>query len=379
MPFCTTTRWAARRWDTKSIDRIEAAPTAVLDCWGVPVRKLWTAGDRNDVAAIDNGKRFVIDPDTVLRWEHDSKGPIDTVGQFASPRWEAGQFKETIQLDRAPKESSWTTRLELPKGTQLHYQPALTPEEIEQGCERPDWCVGSYAVYDAAGCKIGHIPRPHAVTHDGRRRWFDLKAAARPYGFDLTIAGDADWLKGLPKSAYPVLVDPTLGLTSVGASKWVNYPNRIHSTGVWMATAGTLDKGYWYTNVAGDGHFKVGLYTNGGATYPQSLQAGSAEGNFGGTLQWNEAAFAGEAIDSVNYHVAIIMNQYNGIYYDNAGYTTYYGAYTYSNGLPDPCPSGLSGTSRDGSYYVTYTETSSGLPPSRRVQLDRTPAPLVAW
>jgi hypothetical protein len=80
---------------------------------------------------------------------------------------------------------------------------------------------GSYAVYkketlmgEGTG-KLCHIHRPEIIDNRGRKCWGDLSIV----GNRLCIAIPKNWLG---EAAYPVVVDPTIGTTTIGSqNKWV--------------------------------------------------------------------------------------------------------------------------------------------------------------
>ena len=67
--------------------------------------------------------------------------------------------------------------------------------------------------------KLCHIHRPEIIDARGRRCWGDLSVV----GNCLCITIPEDWLS---KAAYPVIVDPTIGTTTVGSqTHWYNEDN----------------------------------------------------------------------------------------------------------------------------------------------------------
>jgi hypothetical protein len=84
---------------------------------------------------------------------------------------------------------------------------------------------GSYAVYkkdtligEGTG-KLCHIHRPEIIDSRGRRCWGDLSVA----GNKLCITIPENWLS---EAKYPVIVDPTIGTTTVGSlEKWYDPEN----------------------------------------------------------------------------------------------------------------------------------------------------------
>jgi hypothetical protein len=124
------------------------------------------------------------------------------------------------------------------KGLDFFYQPALTPEALETGHHRPEHVVGSYAIYASeekknySGSKeykvgkVGHIYRPLITDFKNSKVWGELNVSA---GL-LTITIPQAFLDS---AVYPVIVDPTLGYTTEGASHVNiadNYVTASHET-----------------------------------------------------------------------------------------------------------------------------------------------------
>lgn len=115
------------------------------------------------------------------------------------------------------------------KGLDFFYQPALTPEEISEGAERPENVVGSYAVYhstkggmnDAAGMeyktgKVGHIFRPQVEDANGIKVWGELNVDTEKGILSVTIPQDF-----LDNAVYPVrhAAGLTFGYTTAGGTQ----------------------------------------------------------------------------------------------------------------------------------------------------------------
>ena len=101
--------------------------------------------------------------------------------------------------------------------------------------------------------KIGHIYRPLATDKHADTIWGSWNDAAETTD-ELTLTVDAAWLAA---AAYPVVIDPTFGYTTAGAS----------NTGVVDTTSyATIETGYPYTASTGDevtGHH-VRMHKTGG-------------------------------------------------------------------------------------------------------------------
>lgn len=201
--------------------------------------------------------------------------PEYEVHQYDKPEaGEDGGFEFEWVLPSAPKSNVLRTTIQT-KGLDFSYQPALTDEEIKSGADRPDNVIGSYAVYhstkggvnDAAGMeyktgKVLHIYRPQATDAKGNQAWCEINIDAENGTAAVTVPQDF-----LDSAVYPVVVDPTMGYTSQGAttSSWsAGFALRtgIQYTGV----AGTIANASWYgKDVGGGSSLQVAVYN--GTTY----------------------------------------------------------------------------------------------------------------
>ena len=163
-----------------------------------------------------------------------------------------GGFEIEVILNSKPATNVFEFEIEGAENLDFFYQPALTQEEIDGGAFQPDNIIGSYAVYHKikANHQIGslnyatgkayHIYRPEVIDADGNRVWAELfylnglLSVTVPQSF-------------LDKAVYPVIVDPTIGYTSIGSSisrnTAQNFNNNSHRLAVvhTIPTNGTVD------------------------------------------------------------------------------------------------------------------------------------------
>lgn len=367
MALITQTRWENRRWNAAGIERLDGVPTAVLDCWGVRLRKRWLSAALNGGRSVADGYEFDLSTKARLQWLH---RPLDRLGFD----WlEGGILKEQIVLDSfagVPDPAVFDVLVELPVGVSLHYQPALTQEQINRGDVRPPPVVGSYAVFDPFGAKLGHIFRPFAETATGQRRWLDLMLSPHALGVVLRIVLDRTILAALPPAAWPVVIDPTFGHTSIGASNTGYGYNYIQSSGPHSpASNGDVTSISLYLNEQNGGAYSItmGLWAANGSN-PGTLLKDSAGGTFDGGPQWytQNLDSAQAVVSGTNYWIGsnhnspdsgVAARQY---YDDNASFHRMYQAQTYSAGsLISFSSPGDAGTQKC-SFYATYTEATSG-------------------
>jgi hypothetical protein len=122
-------------------------------------------------------------------------------------------FEYDCILEREPESNVISLRMEGVENFDFFRQPDFVPDK---------YLKGSYAVYkketlagEGTG-KLCHIHRPEIIDARGRRCWGDLSII----GNELRITIPEKWLG---EAAYPVIVDPTIGTTTVGSQyKWDN-------------------------------------------------------------------------------------------------------------------------------------------------------------
>ena len=103
------------------------------------------------------------------------------------------------------------------KGLDFFYQPELTQEEKDEGAERPENVIGSYAVYASeqktnyAGGKeykvgkVGHLFRPKATDATNDWVWVDLNIVKNPDGTGIMTKTIPQSF--LDKATYPVRIN----------------------------------------------------------------------------------------------------------------------------------------------------------------------------
>jgi len=181
--------------------------------------KRWDNEVNFSMRAVEEAGAAMVEEDDKVKY----KGKDIEVHQYEKPEaGEDGGFEFEWVLNKKPKSNVLRATIQH-KGLDFFYQPALTAEEIKQGASRSENVVGSYAVYhktnknNAVGGmeyktgKAFHIYRPYAVDADGVQVWCELDITEG----ELTVTVPEDFLN---KASYPVVVDPTFGYTSGGAS-----------------------------------------------------------------------------------------------------------------------------------------------------------------
>src|SRR3990167_10474814 len=193
------------------VELMKDEPKVILSKWDDEVR-LGVSYNKVD----GKGKRALLSSRT--EWK-DSKGkeelhayPIDD-----------STYEIEIVLNEKPLTNVFDFTIDGAENLDFFYQPELTQAEIDEGALRPENVIGSYAVYHKtkANHRVGstnyatgkafHIFRPKAVDNDGNEVWAELS-----YADDVLSVIVPE--KFLETAIYPVVVDPTLGYTSIGAT-----------------------------------------------------------------------------------------------------------------------------------------------------------------
>jgi hypothetical protein len=125
-------------------------------------------------------------------------------------------FEYDCILEREPDNNVVTLRMEGAERFDFFRQPDFVKDPFLKG---------SYAVYkketligEGTG-KLCHIHRPLITDSRGRRCWGELSIA----GNRLSIAIPEEWLS---EAEYPVVIDPTIGTTTIGSlEKWYDPDN----------------------------------------------------------------------------------------------------------------------------------------------------------
>lgn len=294
-----------------------------------------------------------------------------------------GGIEYEIILSQAPASSTIVGMFIESENLQFCYQPPLN-EEIEIGQEgiasinathaldskgniilyRPENVVGSYAVYHIEKHdniyktgKAFHIYRPKLIDAKGSTIWGTLTIDA-----DLGIMYISADLKWLQSASYPVVIDPTFGYTSNGASTGA-ITNALR--GSYYAPAdgnGTVDTFHVMLGGYGDGEVCTCLLY---LVSDGNLVGTSVEDTHSGSTIYDWVTInANGTINVTNatsYKLIAWSSSTVNIYYDSSVATTdgyYTTGYTYPT-YPDPYTASPSSSERAYSIYCTYTASGA--------------------
>lgn len=269
------------------------------------------------------------------------------------------------------------------KELDFFYQPALTQKEIDEGASRPENVVGSYAVYhktkggmnraDGMEYKTGkafHIYRPKVTDKKGEEAWAELNIDEQAGVLSVTVPQEF-----LDKAVYPVIVDPTFGYTSSGASNRELY-NSSDGTFYGRATRFTLPEsgditdlsGYFAVSSGKIGGAKLILYTNGSGVPSTKIVSTSEDTYTSATSELCTGTVTTSQTTGDLWLAATgrVTNESGGgqsasVKYDSGGDdSSYDNSYNYTT--PDATWTESTGGTDKYSIYATYTPTTDSYP-----------------
>lgn len=294
------------------------------------------------------------------------KRPDYEVHMYEKPEMgEDGGFEFEWVLPSKPSTNVFTTTIQT-KGLNFFYQPKLTAMEVSLGDERPDNVIGSYAVYhktkggmnNASGKeyktgKAFHIYRPEAVDADGNREWCELNINESSGHLTVTVPQTF-----LDNATYPVVVDPTFGNTSIGASRNSTAANNVQGGYFTITESGDVTKLTAYGEDSSGTTNTKGLIVENSSPYNIVTNAVSNVVNVSTTTSWRDYAFSTSPslTASTSYGMGILTeSNYNRAYFDDFSGSGFYDS---SNSYASPAAlSAPSSNSRLYSIYATYTAT----------------------
>lgn len=310
-----------------------------------------------------------------LRAQEHPQATVETVGEkiiYKTPTYEVHQYEKPEAGEDGGFEFEWvlpakpsTNVLEgtfRSKGLEFLYQGALSAQDILDGCVRPENVVGSYAVYHVSKAhnKVGgkeyktgkafHIYRPKAIDAAQNETWCDLNINQQTGVLTVTVPQQF-----LDTATYPVVVDPTFGYTSVGASTASWNHNYVRGSIGTISDSGTINSisVYTYRFSSGTGFFK-GLLLDSGLTIAAT---GDPQISITQTVGWYASTFSAASISAGTYYAAgASPGDPNGIerYYDSGAGTN--SIVDTSNSYTTPTnPTDASTSSDRVSIYMTYT------------------------
>jgi hypothetical protein len=319
-------------------------------------------------------KAGVRGPNNRMEWR-DAKEEAHAYPLETQPGMEDGGLELEIFLKEKPATNRFDFALEGADNLDFSYQPALTQAQIDQKIKRPDNVIGSYAVYhktkknhskggiNYATGKAFHIYRPKAIDADGNEVWaeLDYKDGVLSVTVPQTFLNTA---------IYPVVVDPTFGYTTIGATLSFGYED-VRGSSFAAPDNGTVDSVTLYGN---DGDFigmnvTCGLYDDDAsdAFIDQTAEIAWTAGN----TEWRTSTFSSppSIVSGTSYIIVGWASESGlGFYYDT-GATNQGAVNTSATYATFPDPFGGTRDTNKYSIYATYTASGTEVNAERSAEL----------
>ena len=318
---------------------------------------------------IEGGHQFEVSAHAVVRIT-----AVPGIGGGPFPdmhRLEHGAMKEEVVLTSSFPKDFLQYTLHYPPGTSFDYQPALTQAEIDgDGFDgpswRPDWVIGSFAVFDVTGFKIGHIFRP--LVYDPANPANFVWGKLQKTGNALKVLIPSAWRASVPGD---IIVDPTVGYTSKGGTETTAQPDRIHTLGPHTPPSNgslTTVSYYWKNDSGSAAPLTMGAYDASytGSTASVNLIADSPGANVANGFDgWETRTLDAPAdiVTRIGLHVGhnhdtVVLKHY---YDASGGFSIRFANMAYVAGtLPQPSSAANEAANRIYSAYGTYTAVSAG-------------------
>ena len=207
----------------------------------------------------------------LIRWQAaSSKEEVHAYPLKAQADMVDGGFEIEIVLSEKPNKNTFDFKIDGHEDLDFFYQPELTSEQIAEGAYRPENVTGSYAVYhkekknhvlgetNYATGKAFHIYRPKISDAAGKEVWGELDYSKGK----LTVVVPEDFLD---TATYPVVVDPTFGYTTAGASYTLAGTNEFYAVSYSSPSDyGSFTSMSIYCDTSsGSANIKSGIYSSG--------------------------------------------------------------------------------------------------------------------
>lgn len=289
------------------------------------------------------------------------------------------EFDIDFTLHSRPDTNIFTYKIEGAEDFDFFYQPELTAEEIAEGAQRPDNVTGSYAVYHktkanhrvgdtnyAAG-KVFHVYRPKAIDANGEEMWAELTYADGV----LAVSVPKDWLT---KAAYPVVVDPTFGYTTQGASSSTGLCTNTASVrrgDLATGASGTLDKITANLSKSTSASITFTFFLNskdsGGAGTHNEIARAESSLSLTSTKTWFDITMAGQSLTAIDYITTASCSYGSSSNTPAISFDTFTSTGVYFESFADyaaskesPWTSPTFNTTVYYSIYATYTASGGG-------------------
>ena len=309
--------------------------------------------------------------------------PIDNQQMVTmKPTDDGTGFNVDVTLSAKPSTNVFTYTFDNWQDKDFFYQPPLNVEMASSTCtetdcggsHRPENVVGSYAVYSKVHAnhilgqtnydtgKLFHIYRPLVTDANGSTTWASLNIVNGV--MSVTVPQSF-----LDSASYPVVVDPTFGYTTIGASVDTNDFNFVATGFPYTATTGdTITKYSFYGYQTTGSYPEVATYLVVAGVATSRLDTAQTITLPPTTAAWTDSSVISVSMSGGSTYAIAFGKLVSKVYvkYDSSG-----GAGKHAS-IQTSLPSTWAGTTSSGSrysFYATYTASSGVSPIPNEVQI----------
>ena len=281
-----------------------------------------------------------------------------------------GAFEYQIDLKKKPATNVIEFTLET-QGLDFFYQPELTQKEKDEGANRPENVVGSFAVYaseqkiNCVGCKeykvgkIGHIYRPLIIDSAGTEVWGTLKIDKIAGILSIEISQSF-----LNTAVYPIkhAAGLTFGYTTVGGTSGVFAAGNdaAQMAGQYTATTGDTITSYSIYMATNAIVQSFAAYTVVEGVPSSRLAAGVSLTTNSATAQWWTTGAVSQAMANGSVYCTgfDFIGSNRTLYFDEGSAPGRH--LSNHNTLPATWAGATTDSGRHYSIYATYTAAGGG-------------------
>ena len=295
-----------------------------------------------------------------IEWEGDNE-ELHAYPLPASEGMEDGGFEIEVYLRQRPESNTFRFAVEGADELDFFYQPELTAEEIAEDSVRPENVIGSYAVYHKTKAnhvegqtnygtgKAFHVYRPKAIDANGEEVWADL---AYLEGV-LSVTVPEKWLTA---AAYPVIVDPTIGYTTAGATSGNDGGTTLYSQVTALETATTANVSiYCSWQFSGSAAISVGWYSDLSNNPNTRVTTAGTLSDCQNTAAWQTGTLTASIVSGTSNHFGMYQGSGSIRYHWDTGLGGVSNTNTGFVSLPATATAAGTNTGRTYSIYATYT------------------------
>lgn len=334
----------------------------------------WNCATGNEKYFLNiNAGSVIVPPGQNSTWDSGSGTPLKLLTTGRTDLWgiDGETVKWYVEIPEYPVSNIFEWTLLHSPHISFYHQPALTQEEINEGCVRPDDIVNSYAIYcdqkgkyvdsesmviaNYSSGKLGHIFRRKFISGDSNWWWLDSLEIIHQTSSMSLMRVTIPW-EILDQATFPAILNDTFGYDTIGGTGYGPAASRQITSGLYSpASNGTATGVGVYCSGSGQDN-TTGMYND---SDPETLMSDDGGGEPPASGSWMERSLdSSQAVLSASQYRPSFNGDGSITYqYDDAdAETSEWEADTYSSGtLLATLTAYPNYMSREFSAYIIYT------------------------